>query len=206
MNTRSEPQLLKVSEAAALLHVSPQTVRDWTDQGKLDSFRTAGGHRLYSKPEVQLLSFKEKGIMSFWHAGINFSLTKPNEVMFLWDDYTYNPAPQFQPAEKVTLSLNSNGLFPNLIQLLVDDGESLVVTPVTYGNPDVLSAPLEVHTEPEGNRLSTFVEVYSFTKQGVQEKLESTLREAIAWVTKNVKPVYGVVSWTDAKGVSFPQY
>ena len=36
----------RIGEAAALLGVSPDTVRRWVDAGQLASRRTAGGHRL----------------------------------------------------------------------------------------------------------------------------------------------------------------
>src|SRR5262249_3110013 len=48
-------QYLRPAEAAAVLHVSPQTVRRWASQGKIPFVRTAGGHRRFPRSKVQLL-------------------------------------------------------------------------------------------------------------------------------------------------------
>src|SRR5437773_9530444 len=48
-------QYLRPAEAAAFLHVSPQTVRRWASQRKLSFVLTAGGHRRFPRSEVQRL-------------------------------------------------------------------------------------------------------------------------------------------------------
>ena len=42
----------RISEAAALLGVSPDTVRRWVDSGRLPATRDAHGHRLLAGPEL----------------------------------------------------------------------------------------------------------------------------------------------------------
>lgn len=206
MNRQTEPQLLKVSEAAALLHVSPQTVRDWTDQGKLESLRTSGGHRLYAKPVVQLCALKEKSVVSYWRASVNFQVSPSGRILYMHEDYSYQTSLQFRQPKESLLRLDAKGMFSNIVQLLVDDGETLTLTPATRDDPEVLSSPVEVFSDEEGNvRLSTFVEVLSFTEEGLQLKLEQVLQEALEWVKNNVRPVEGVVSWVDKKGNSFPR-
>lgn len=49
--------LLWIGEAAALLGVSPETVRNWTNAGKLAAVVTPGGHRRYRRSDV-LAAFK----------------------------------------------------------------------------------------------------------------------------------------------------
>lgn len=44
INSRKE--LIKVTEAAQLLSCSADTIRKWTDEGKLKHIRTPSGHRL----------------------------------------------------------------------------------------------------------------------------------------------------------------
>lgn len=206
MNRQIEPQLLKVSEVAALLHISPQTVRDWTDQGKLDSLRTLGGHRLYAKPAVQLGALKEKRIRSYWQTSVNFQVTPSGEILYMQEDYSYQCSLQFRQPKENLLYLDAKGMFSNIVQLLVDEGETLTLTPVTRENPEVLSSPVDIFTDDEGTvRLGTFVEVYSFTREGLQEKLERTLQEALMWVKNNATPVQGVVSWVDKNGTPFPR-
>jgi excisionase family DNA binding protein len=48
-------QYLRPSQAAEILHVSPQTVRRWAAEGKLRHVVTAGGHRRFPRAEVQRL-------------------------------------------------------------------------------------------------------------------------------------------------------
>ncbi len=48
--------LITLQQASALLGVHPSTLRLWADQGKLKAFRTAGGHRRFSRREVQRLA------------------------------------------------------------------------------------------------------------------------------------------------------
>lgn len=54
-----EPKrLLKISEAATLLHVSKDTLRRWEQAGKIESIRTKAGYRLYDV--TRLLDLKDK--------------------------------------------------------------------------------------------------------------------------------------------------
>jgi excisionase family DNA binding protein len=39
-------------EVASVLHVDPNTVARWSDNGKLRALRTPGGHRRYFSAEV----------------------------------------------------------------------------------------------------------------------------------------------------------
>lgn len=45
---------LSLSEAAALLGVHPNTVRNWTNRGLLPVHRTHGGHRRFRRSELEL--------------------------------------------------------------------------------------------------------------------------------------------------------
>ena len=50
---REDPEtLITPSEVARLLFVSPDTVRAWTDAGRLPCQRTRAGHRLYRRGDV----------------------------------------------------------------------------------------------------------------------------------------------------------
>ena len=47
--------LLTPAEVAALLHVDPKTVSRWATAGKIQSFRTPGGHRRFLRSEILLM-------------------------------------------------------------------------------------------------------------------------------------------------------
>jgi len=46
---------LSISEAAELLGVHPETLRNWHKRGLLKPFVTLGGHRRYAKADVEKL-------------------------------------------------------------------------------------------------------------------------------------------------------
>jgi len=47
-----EQEWLSLSEASKLLGVHPATLRQWSDEGKVHTFRTPGGHRRFSRAEL----------------------------------------------------------------------------------------------------------------------------------------------------------
>lgn len=46
-------EYLRASQAAAILHVSPQTVSRWADEGKIQYAVTVGGHRRFPRTEIE---------------------------------------------------------------------------------------------------------------------------------------------------------
>jgi len=48
-----EQQLLSPKQAAKILMVSPITIRQWAQKGKLKAYMTAGGHRRFKLKDVQ---------------------------------------------------------------------------------------------------------------------------------------------------------
>lgn len=50
-----ETQWLTLGEASRLLGMHPATIRQWSDEGKLAVFRTPGGHRRFSRDDVERL-------------------------------------------------------------------------------------------------------------------------------------------------------
>lgn len=62
--TDNKVELLKPSEAAELLHVSPITIRHWAQEGILKSFTTPGGHRRFKKDDVLALIDSSENFIS----------------------------------------------------------------------------------------------------------------------------------------------
>ena len=56
----SEQDLISTNEAARLLHMSPETLRRRTEQGKLKAERTTGGHRRWSRADVLAYAHQQK--------------------------------------------------------------------------------------------------------------------------------------------------
>ena len=54
-HTQERGTLLRLTEAAALIQVHPDTLRRWTNAGKITAYRTPGGHRRYRADDVRAL-------------------------------------------------------------------------------------------------------------------------------------------------------
>jgi excisionase family DNA binding protein len=52
-NTNTTPLGLSISQAAQELGVSLGTIRRWSDMGYLESYRTPGGQRRFSKEAIE---------------------------------------------------------------------------------------------------------------------------------------------------------
>ncbi len=50
-----EDHLVSISEASTILGVSETSLRQWTDEGKIEAFVTPGGHRRYSREDLKKL-------------------------------------------------------------------------------------------------------------------------------------------------------
>ena len=50
--TAAPPEWLTLPAASARLGISPQTLRQWADEGRLPSFRTPGGHRRFRATDL----------------------------------------------------------------------------------------------------------------------------------------------------------
>lgn len=51
--TLQDHEWLTLSEASKLLSVHPATLRQWSDEGKVRIFRTPGGHRRFSRADIE---------------------------------------------------------------------------------------------------------------------------------------------------------
>ena len=49
----SKSSLLTISQASKMLGVSEVTLRQWTDEGRIEAFITPGGHRRYSEADLR---------------------------------------------------------------------------------------------------------------------------------------------------------
>ena len=50
-----ENELIKISDAAKIIGVTPKTLRLWEKEGKIKSIRTFGKHRRYKLLEIKQL-------------------------------------------------------------------------------------------------------------------------------------------------------
>ncbi|NAZ73905.1 BldC family transcriptional regulator [Kineococcus sp. T13] len=57
----TQDELMMPGEVAELFHVSPKTVSRWSRSGLLSAKKTLGGHRRFSRAEVEALRVKMTG-------------------------------------------------------------------------------------------------------------------------------------------------
>lgn len=55
-----DKNILSISEAASLLGVSDETLRNWERDGKLTPFHTEGGHRRYYKTDIERIMLRDQ--------------------------------------------------------------------------------------------------------------------------------------------------
>ncbi len=48
-----DKKILSISDAASILGVSDETLRNWEREGKLTPFHTEGGHRRYYRADIE---------------------------------------------------------------------------------------------------------------------------------------------------------
>lgn len=109
------PVYLTVSQAARELHISAQTLREWTEQGRIDAYLTEGNHRRYLQAEVRLLAAREQARMRGWDASGQIwrgsaSVSRQGEeecVLFTYREGTAGEVPLTQlRTEHLNLSLS----------------------------------------------------------------------------------------------------
>jgi excisionase family DNA binding protein len=85
MEDMDQKDLISISEAASVLGVSIDTLRRWDESGKLVSLKTNGGHRKYSRSQVELFLNDLFGLAREWVTkGIEISsqFYCPNSAVF----------------------------------------------------------------------------------------------------------------------------
>src|SRR3989344_7346035 len=63
---RGNKKLLSIGEAAEFLDVSINTLRLWDASGKLKALRSSGGHRYYSKEQLERFVLDIESIARVW--------------------------------------------------------------------------------------------------------------------------------------------
>jgi excisionase family DNA binding protein len=99
------PDWLSLSEASAVLGVSPATLRRWSDSGRVRSFTTPGGHRRFARSTLERLLPAERDHRP---AVANLGVT-PQRMVRRYRDASRYPAER--PPWIVALSDTDRGAF-----------------------------------------------------------------------------------------------
>lgn len=122
---KAEGRLVTVEEAAGLLGISSQTLRNWEKKGTLVPERTEGGHRRYKESEV--LSIKKKKM-----SGFEFIVSLPAGE--LWEKI-HNMLSPFDPLGMVHVSMRHDQV-DNVVRVTVDSEDMLTTVTKTFNIKD----------------------------------------------------------------------
>lgn len=108
---KKDKNLLTIKEAAEFLGISIDTLRRWDSKGKLKAVRSSGGHRYYSKEQLDSFVLDIKAIARVWAE----SQTAPELSS---DHYCYTQDIFKARLDKITLELDRDSAVKNLAPLI----------------------------------------------------------------------------------------
>lgn len=193
-NVDSKGKLLKIGDAAQILHINPQTLRDWTEAGKITAETSNGGHRSYYEADVKKLALAEKGITSYWVSNIIVAISANRDKNFYLNPETYEPAykPQTNTVEFNKYWNFNNGLQkqPHMIAL---KSEAVILPPA---EPYAYPFTIPEHQLP---LLASNAVVMALTEEAALKLSKEAVQQTIAHLEKNYTSKQTVV-WFDSRG------
>ncbi len=109
---RKDKNFLNISQAAEFLRVSIDTLRRWDQKGKLKALRSSGGHRYYSREQLESFVSDIKAIARVWSE----SQTAPE---LLSDHYCYTQDIFRARLDRMALELDHDPTATTLAPLIV---------------------------------------------------------------------------------------
>ncbi len=180
-----QPELLTSGEAATILNVSPQTLREWTENNKINAYVTDGGHRRYEEVQVRLLALNETARHNGQNQATYYYASSKIELLgeMITVDLAYYVKPQkfpavYSPTWAIFPDMTSKLLFdPNGAFYHLGTKEEGLVRVVSKGE--------------QGYALTQTIAAVAFTKQAVIAELEKAIELAKQKMQQDIKPVYG---------------
>lgn len=193
--TVNKGSLLKIGDAAQILHVSPQTLRDWTESGKIPAEISDKGHRKYWEAEVNKTVLNEKGITTYWTANYIVAISANDDKYYFISPETYEPSstPQVYETE-----INKYWNFKNGLEV---HPHSVVLnsTPVII-SPETLDAfPLQIKDKPNDTLLAQNVLVVGLDKEQVLNTVKEAVTLTLHYLKENFAPQQTTI-WFTSQG------
>lgn len=193
--TVNKGSLLKIGDAAQILRVSPQTLRDWTESGKIPAEISDKGHRKYWEAEVNKTALIEKGTTTYWTANYIVAISANDDKYYFISPETYEPSstPQVYETEINKYWNFKNGLETHPHSVVLNS------TPVII-SPETLDAfPLQIKDKPNDTLLAQNVLVVGLDK----EQVLNTVKEAVTLTLHYLKENFAsqqITIWFTSKG------
>lgn len=178
--TSSKGELLKIGDAAKILHVSEQTLRDWTDQDKITAYVSEGGHRKYYEADVHRLNYESKQIDGFHRLSGIIVFFSDGTTKF--ESNTYGDYPDLENLKWGKYWDYKNGLEKNAHEIALT------------GKP-VIDVDAEPYSDG-GENISIGFSVSSFTEQEVRDLMPIVAEQVKQDILARYSRVQ-VVRWID---------
>jgi hypothetical protein len=185
---------LTTGQVANLLHVSEQTVRDWSAAGKLQPELSPGGHRRYDELAVRRLALAERGVNVYWQAAVTLKQTGAGGIQLLDEEEQPYRKPRPESIQLDAYLHYHNGLEVIPRQLI------LTGAPILQARDVIETAP-----EVDGTLAAyTILAVSALDEQTCVKMLTEQLPATMAWFKHNAVPTTGVVRWQAPDGHTWP--
>ena len=195
MNTTDNSvPMLKVGDVAKKLHVSAQTVRDWTEEGKLSAKLSEGGHRTYSLADVNRLVYESEEVPGYRLISALLVMDLESKIQLANEDGVLS-VPQFEFVSFSRYWDFNNGL-ERMPHQVAAKGSSI-------REPSESTTQLFYLEGEKDYWVSTKLEVASVDKKEAEELFLEALPKAKEWLKENYVPVV-TIRWKSTKGLSDP--
>lgn len=210
---------LTLPQAAKQLHVSDQTLRNWTDAGRIDAYLTEGDHRRYLEQDVRLLQLAERSRnegedkpyllcsgTAVRREGDEFFVVwydedKDEEINLPFDEYEQAIDPY-----KGKLRFNSIAEYKNKNRLNWQALQELRF--LETGQSQEFIGTMEFQTVFGSITGVAYaeqsVQIVAGTEQEAKDGIIKLIHQAKANLLKNAIPVYGICSYQTAEGQDLP--
>lgn len=182
--TGNKGSLLKIGEAAEILHVSPQTLRDWTEAGKIEATLSDKGHRKYYEADVHKTALKEQGITSYWTADRIVAISASDDKYYYLNPKTYQLSPE---AHVYTTEFDRFWNFTNGLEaqahLAALNKETVIIEPETLD-----AFPLEIADKPGMTFLAQSVIIVGLDRAKTEQAIHEAAAKTFKHLKENFKP------------------
>lgn len=190
--TVNKGSLLKIGDAAQILHVSPQTLRDWTEADKIPAEISDKGHRKYYEAEVNKLALAEKGTTTYWTVNHIVAVSANDDKYYFINPETYESSPI--PLVYET-DINQYWNFKNGLEV---HPRSVVLNPIPVIIPAATldAFPLQIQDKPNDTLLAQNVLVVGLNKEQVLGTLIEAVALTLRHLRENFKPQQTTIWFT----------
>src|SRR3990167_2920177 len=109
---RESRDLLSIGEAATLIGVSISTLRIWDSSGKLKALRSSGGHRYYSREQLERFVLNIESIARIWTESLTAPKLSPDQYCQTHDIFRAR-------LDTMSIILGQNSAIKNIAPLIV---------------------------------------------------------------------------------------